>query len=546
MVNPLFGIGTDNAEKRFEKMFGLVKDIGALNHVRNRDLRHVMQEAARLFVENGIAEFCSILFCPSPVSCFNRVFAVRDRNGGVTTEIFTDRISVEDSPFLLKMMEDGVPVFIDSIGDIEREARINMIVPEGYNSLFSIPVTSNSDTFLSLTFGYSEKRSKPEESEMDFLVHLAHQISDIQAIQYSDELFQNYEMEYRELFENSADVVIKINAQGEIEDINSQFTAETGLDAGDWIGKPISSLFTGVENAGYEIFRKNMDRFSGLECVLNGNREQKFYLLSSWPRFNSEGKMIGNWIAARDLTERKKKEMDLLRLKEKAEAANFSKLSLLNNVSHELKTPLTSIIGFGKLISCNEKIDTKVREQAAIVEKEGKDLLTIINSLLDVASAEKEWGELKHTRIQLGKFLKFIANGGKRGVLEISIDNDLPETIIADEKKLMIVLDQLVDNAFKFSMGKKVSLTARKSEGDIVFSVKDDGVGIEEKNLERVFEHFVQEDSGLSREFEGMGLGLPLAKTAVLAMGGRIWVDSIKGEGSTFHFAIPFVTATAE
>ena len=237
---------------------------------------------------------------------------------------------------------------------------------------------------------------------------------------------------------------------------------------------------------------------------------------------------------------------ELGRLYRQLEEANRNKSTFLANMSHELRTPLNAIIGFSEVLKermfgeLNEKQDEYVEEVLA----SGRHLLSLINDILDLSKVEAGHMELEVVPFSLPETL---ANGvsmvreraSRRGVsveLEIHPGVDVVE---ADERKVKQVAYNLLSNAVKFTdFGGRVTVVARATPDEVEVSVRDTGVGIPAEAQERIFEEF-QQVASTARDQEGTGLGLPLAKRFVELHGGRLWVTSTPGQGSTFTFTLP-------
>jgi signal transduction histidine kinase len=229
------------------------------------------------------------------------------------------------------------------------------------------------------------------------------------------------------------------------------------------------------------------------------------------------------------------------------EAASRHKSEFLANMSHELRTPLNAVIGFSEVLlqrmfgALNDKQDEYLKD----IYASGQHLLSLINDILDLSKIEAGRMELAPAPFHLPSALENAVTlvrerAGRHGItLELDLDPRLGE-LVGDERKIKQILLNLLSNAVKFtSEGGRISLKAGQRDGAVQISVTDTGVGIAPEDQAAIFEEFRQVGSDETRKQEGTGLGLTLAKKFVELHGGRIWVESELGSGSTFAFTLP-------
>ena len=419
-------------------------------------------------------------------------------------------------------------------------------------SLVTVPMLVNDTPVGLLGLGFRDRSHNPTEIDILHYTNIANQIGGAYENCRLGLRLRNSEAQYRELFDSSVDIVIMTDKNGIMEDINAQFTVSTGYDPRDWIGKPFKTILAKQDQPGAEHLDRCEERFAGAEFVLHTHFGDKYFYISSWPRYNEDGEIAGNWRVARDVTEPKLNEQELIRAKHTAEEANMSKTRFLANVSHELRTPLTAIIGFSNLISGNNKIGEEIRDQGKIVSRQGKHLLTLINNMIDIVQFEKGGQKLKQQEVGIREIVDAAVERERENAemkqltFKIKIEPSLPKTVITDEQKLSLILNQLINNSVKFSNNGVVKITASKEGSQLVFQIKDGGVGIDEKQLIKIFDRFYQADSSSTRKYGGAGLGLPLARASLAEMGGTIWVKSTPGSGSSFFFSVPLVEANPD
>jgi signal transduction histidine kinase len=232
------------------------------------------------------------------------------------------------------------------------------------------------------------------------------------------------------------------------------------------------------------------------------------------------------------------------------EVANKHKSEFLANMSHELRTPLNAIIGFSEVLieRMFGELNDKQADYLADIHSSGRHLLSLINDILDLSKVEAGRMELEpgrfHVPTALSNAMMLVRERAQRHAIQLSVDVDPQiDELIADERKFKQILLNLLSNAVKFTPdGGRVDVTARREADELVVAVRDTGIGIAEKDRRAVFEEFRQVGRDYTHKHEGTGLGLTLTRRFVELHGGRIWLESELGKGSTFTFTIPYET----
>jgi signal transduction histidine kinase len=234
---------------------------------------------------------------------------------------------------------------------------------------------------------------------------------------------------------------------------------------------------------------------------------------------------------------------EALKAREEAVAASSAKSLFLANMSHELRTPLNGILGYVQLMSGDETLSPAQREQLAVITRSGEHLLALINDVLSLSKIEAGQTALNERTFDLRRMLQGIEEmfrlraDGEGLQLVFDLDPSLPRFVAGDDGKIRQIFINLLGNAFKFTTTGMVALRARWEDGRAFFEVEDTGAGIASEDLERIFDPFVQTETGV-RAGEGTGLGLTITRNFVYLMGGRIEAESEEGRGTVFRFSI--------
>ena len=244
---------------------------------------------------------------------------------------------------------------------------------------------------------------------------------------------------------------------------------------------------------------------------------------------------------------------ELQRLNEQLQQASKAKSNFLANMSHELRTPMNAILGFVEMMldEIYGEVPPHLREPLKDVQTNGKHLLRLINDVLDLSKIEAGRMELVLAEYSVQDVVETVRTSLQSLALEKGLDfvaaveDDIP-LALGDGKRIAQCLMNLVGNALKFSKHGRVAVWVEQQGENLLYRVSDNGIGIPKEELENIFGEFQQVDTAITREFSGTGLGLNITKKFVEMHGGRIWVESELGKGSTFFFAIPLRTNHVE
>jgi len=264
---------------------------------------------------------------------------------------------------------------------------------------------------------------------------------------------------------------------------------------------------------------------------------------------SDSGEVLGALTISRDITRLKQVHEDLIKANIGAEASNRLKSNFLANISHEIRTPLNSVVGFSNLLLNNNLTNEVKEEYIEHINHNSEKLLQIIGDIIDLSRLESSQIEITYEEASLSAIVNEIIEEARQIIrrnekpIILNVKNhfeDVGDLIFTDRIWLKRVLNHLMDNAVKFTLEGSVEFSYLLENQNIVFKIRDTGIGINKENLGRIFEEFRQEFDGHHRPFEGLGIGLTLAKEVIERMGGKIVVESEKGVGSEFSFSIPY------
>jgi len=358
---------------------------------------------------------------------------------------------------------------------------------------------------------------------------------------------------YRQIVETAFDAFMGFDADLAIEHWNSQAERMFGWTRGEAYGRPLGEFIELDRGPGES--RRSLREILGagdaaemqarVEVTARRKDGRTFQAEMAISAVETGQKRL---LAAfvQDVSERKQIEREREMAKQAAEAGSRAKGEFLANMSHEIRTPLNGVIGMTEL-TLQTELTREQREYLETVRLSAESLLTVINDILDFSKIEAGKVELEQVDFELRECLEttlrtLALRADEKGLeLLCDVHSDIPDLLRGDPNRLRQILVNLVGNAIKFTHAGEVALKVHATDAEsgritLHCEVSDTGIGIAPEKLETVFQSFSQADASTTREYGGTGLGLSISRRLVEMMGGRIWVESEPGKGSSFHF----------
>jgi len=399
-------------------------------------------------------------------------------------------------------------------------------------------------------------------------LELNNQIKEYQALneeykKLNEELFiskvkaEESELQFKSLFENAADAIfIADQESGTI--VHANLAAENllllphskiiGLNQANLHPKHTREFATSsFQMHQLETSKSRVTHFIENTIIRTDGTEVPVEILASEVIYKGKKCLMGTF---RDITERKKSQIELIAAKEKAEESDRLKTAFLQNMSHEIRTPMNAIIGFSSIMKNTQLKDEKRNNYLDIIIRSGKHLMELINSIVDISKIDAGYFQAIKESTNINKLMKDIYDFFNLQLTELRKSNVRISYIIpneeifihTDETRLRQILTNLINNAIKFTEKGYVEFGFDVFQNKVNFFVKDTGIGIPKEKLHVIFDRFIQATESTEKFYGGTGLGLAISKALTELLGGRIWVESTEGLGSTFYFTIDSCT----
>lgn len=358
----------------------------------------------------------------------------------------------------------------------------------------------------------------------------------------------------RAILDTAVDGIITIDSRGLIKSFNHSAERLFGWSAAEVTGKNIKMLMPEPDQSKHDSYLRNY-RTTGDPKIIGTGREvmglrkngSLLPMRLAVGRVELPGELLFVGFVT-DISDRHALEASLREAAERAEQATATKSSFLANMSHEIRTPMNSIIGFTELL-LRDDLTPAQRSHLNTIRQSSRSLLRLINDILDTTKMEKGRLELEQTTFSLKGLAMQIESSLRLGaqakhlVLATHYPAGMPEHYLGDPLRLLQILTNLVGNAIKFTESGTVDVVFSREQDMVHVQVRDSGIGMTPQQIEAIFTPFTQADASISRRFGGTGLGTSIARQLAELMGGRIEVESLFGQGSTFHVWLPLPVA---
>ena len=443
-----------------------------------------------------------------------------------------------------RVWESGRPVWVPDVVADMNFPRAPVAAKEGLHGGLGVPLFVRGEVMAVLEF-FTSEICEPDADLIRIMASIGEQIGRFVERRREEE-------ELEQLFSLSRDMLCIAAHDGYFKRLNPAWEHVLGWTREELIARPYLDFVHPDDRAATVTEASRLA--TGMETVHFENRYQcrdGSYRWLSWSATPAGHRRV-IFATARDITERIAAAAELSKAKEAAEAASRAKGEFLANMSHEIRTPMNAILGMTEL-TLDTKLTREQREYLTSARDAAGSLLALIDDILDFSKIEA--GKLSLERVPfdprgaIGDAVRTLGPRAHQKGLELAlaVGSAVPERLVGDPRRLRQLLFNLVGNAIKFTERGEVVVradveSAEESECVLRVRVSDTGIGIPEELQGVIFEAFAQADSATTRHYGGTGLGLAICSQLVAMMGGRLWVESDPGKGSTFHFTARFET----
>ncbi len=446
-------------------------------------------------------------------------------------------------------------------GDISLfpEFEKEILSSQGILTILVIPVKVENNLVGFMGFDSTTSKREWRDDEVELLIESSVLIGTMLLRRRQEKKIVSDELKYTELFARMSDGVVYHASSGEIVHFNQAACTILGMTPDQLLGKTSldkrwrairedGSDFGGEEHPAMITLRTG-EPVTGVTMGIFDDHHHDYRWISiiSIPDVDkTNGKLLGVFVIFRDITSLILQEQQVKKAKKIAEDVSKLKSSIIANIGHEFRTPITGIMGFANLIS-DQSEDPNILDAARSIGQSANRLHHTLESLLEYSYLDSNAIEYRPKHIVLSAALRAVLEETREHandkLLEFSYDFIGDDVVFCDERYLKTIARQLLNNALKFTEKGRVTFEFRVNENSFVMTVTDTGIGISDDQHSYLFEPFVQGSGGVGRGFEGSGLGLPIVKRLVENLNGTIHIDSSAHRGSVFTVSIPRLLA---
>jgi two-component system, sensor histidine kinase and response regulator len=463
--------------------------------------------------------------------------------------LFSLAISFLLASRLQKLISDPIGELARTAHEVSLKKDYSIRVPKGNDDELGFLVDKFNEMLVQIEHRESALQSAHDDLERRVEKRTRQLQDEIGERKRTEQALEDREGFLNSLIENIPVAIVAVNVDDTVQMCNPAFENLFLYSQKAILGQLFAPLVTNPElREELESNRKSLARGESIHSITRRCRSDGSLVdveVFSVP-LGRVGNRSGALLLYQDITKRMLAEQDMRQAKEAAESASKAKSEFLANMSHEIRTPMNGILGMTEL-TLDTHLDPEQRDYLAMVKTSADSLLVLLNDILDFSKIEAGRLDLDVAafplRKSIGETMKTLGLRAHQKSLELAwrVDPAVPENLLGDLGRLRQVIVNLIGNSVKFTERGEVLLHVKKIAQsalgiELHFSVSDTGIGIAKEKQAAIFEAFTQADSSTTRLYGGTGLGLGITTRLIEMMGGKIWVESELGRGSTFHF----------
>ncbi len=426
-----------------------------------------------------------------------------------------------------------------------------------------VPLIVNNETIGALVIQNYVNKDAFGSKDLDLMKYVSNQIGISVSQKRAEDKIRDNEYRLRQIIDTVPHLIFAKDENSKFIMANKATANAYGLTVNELVGSKQTEIHVNpAEAKSYQeedryVISQEETKVISEQKFTDSNGDVRIFQTIKIPfraKEKDEKSMLG---VAIDITEQKRAEVELKKAKNKAEESDKLKTAFLANMSHEIRTPMNAIVGFSELLNDPDLTNDIRKEFIGLINENSKVLLSLIEDIIDVAKIEAEQLKVVNSTCQINLIFDDLKKYYAKEIIKLNkteIDiryekemNDEKFSIISDPLRFRQIMNNLIGNAIKFTdkgfieFGYKV-----KDNNDILFYVKDSGIGLQPEKTKMIFERFRQGQESSTKEYGGTGLGLTISKRLVELLGGKIWVESVFQKGSIFYFTLPYRPITGK